>query len=412
MAPAGRITSRKKCPACGKVGRYDVAVHPDLGLKFLRCRCGDPAGWVDQPVIRLSWQGRDNTFTCDRKGRRFGSVEEAEAVLGEIRRAIADQTFFPEDYQSATKNLLLWPNWLQANAEREARRLKPATLRKYRAMWRILEPAFGISIKEIRKHHIQDFLDGLDYSAKYKADLAGEVKRLLNVALDREEITRIPRIPVVRVDDKPIRWLSRRQQQQALEQIDPAHWPIFRFLFEHGIRINEATALCWDVIDLDKGEFYVIRTISCRRLTDTTKGGTAYALPLMDEDNELLEDAARKAKEEGIVPAGLVRVFRNPEARNKDQAYTDDYLRGIWRAACEAAGLEAVDLKNATRHSLAMRLRGRVPDAVIARTLGHKTKGQHVAKYARADVSMVREALSSSVQTPYTADVRRKKGSD
>ena len=277
----------------------------------------------------------------------------------------------------------------------ETGEIAPSTLRKRRALWAHLRVAFDLNIKEIKFRHIEDWLLTVKKSQKYRRDLVEELRRLLHLAHRRREIDRVPHLPTVRVDEKPIKFLTESKQALVLEHLSPEHRPVYRFYFEHGIRPAEVCALCWDMVDLDERIFYVARTLQDRRLADTTKGRAAMAMPITRTDLVIFVEAAEAAKRDGVVPAGKVPVFRNPEAdpnRNPAQRYLPDFLTSRWNKAVAEAGLPPIRLYSG-RHSRAMQLKKRhVPNDTIARTLGQRSTA-HTSKYARADVSIVRSVL-------------------
>ena len=156
--------------------------------------------------------------------------------------------------------------------------------------------------------------------------------------------------------------------------------------------------MCWDSVDFENQIFWVARTWSGSRLEDCTKGGAALAMPIIRPD--LFADAAKVYTGMDTIPGGEMPVFFNPvKSRNGQHPnplhfYKPEFLRTTWKRAMIAAGLKPLPLYNGTRHSLAMRLKyERVDDATIARILGHRTNGQHVRKYARADVRAIRDVL-------------------
>lgn len=396
MAEVGRVICRSKC-SCGSRRWELIEARP----RFFHCKsCGE--GVSVQATIRIGWQGKKLYITTNKSGTRFPSVDHAWAELESIRLAVDQGEFYPEDYRGRESELF-WPNWLDARAAQEAKSRKPSTLRKYQALWKHLRPAFKLNIKEIRTGHIEDWISGLDFSPKYKADLLGELKRLFRVAIARGEMGQHPALPRIKVPQKPIRYLSPRQQGEALNQIPEIHQPVFIFLMDHGIRVAEACALCWDMVDFDNEAFWLARTFSDRKLADQTKGNQAVALPILDQDLEAFRESARYYLDAGIIPRGRLPVFRNWEpaknnaaARNPDRFYTPDRLNTIWRKALQDAGMDHIRLYNATRHSKVMWLKNvkGLSDDQIADAIGHLTGGQHIRKYGRATVETKRRTLA------------------
>ena len=196
MPNQGRLVCQAKCSVCGSKNWLLVDSKP----KFFRCRdCSE--GLSLRAWIVIYYGGKKVWIGSDKQGRPFPTPDHAEMELQVIRQAIEHKTFFLEDYRGTKGSALLWQNWLAAHEKRMEIRLRTATLRKYRSMWGHLRGAFaGMSIKDVRKGHIADFLDSLaDISPKYKSDILGEIKRLFRDALDREDIERLPGLPHVKV---------------------------------------------------------------------------------------------------------------------------------------------------------------------------------------------------------------------
>lgn len=109
---------------------------------------------------------------------------------------------------------------------------------------------------------------------KTRQDLLDELRFIFRRAKDREEVERVPVFPKVSVPKKTIRYATREQQLQVLDHLATDHQPIFWFLFIYGVRVAEACALCWDMVDRAKGEVLIGRTFSRRCLVETTKGNS------------------------------------------------------------------------------------------------------------------------------------------
>ena len=278
----GKIRSRQVCPACGAKGKYKVKDF-GRGRQALLCECGGHIS--DRPEIRLFWGGQEYIITHDERGRRLRTLREAELVQGQISSQIQDGCFYPADWLSAKNNGLLWENYLRDYLNSEAQRLLPrgrATLNKKKSLARHLAWFKGRNLKEIRSADIQDF-DALPclrlaLGPKTRKDLLDELRFIFRRAREREDIKRCPRVPAfpkVTVPKKTIRYATRDQQLAVIEHLAPEHRPIFWFLFIYGVRVAEACAICWDMVDLGaKGEVTIGRTFSCHQLEETTKGNS------------------------------------------------------------------------------------------------------------------------------------------
>ena len=358
----GRVTSRAKCPKCG--GRsWDLT--GEHGFDLLKCRtCGQLSNKL--PIIRLSWENADLTIVYGRMGNRLTTVEDAVTELKLIRQAIQAEDFDPEDYAGKIRGSHFWANWLAKQAAREQGRVEtgeiaPSTLRKRRALWAHLRVAFDLNIKEIKFRHIEDWLLTVKKSQKYRRDLVEELRRLLHLAHRRREIDRVPHLPTVRVDEKPIKFLTESKQALVLEHLSPVHRPSTGFILSTASG-RPRSALCAGTWSIWMSGFSTWPGPSRTAAWQTpTKGRAAMAMPITRTDLAIFVEAAEAAKRDGVVPAGKVPVFRNPEAdpnRNPAQRYLPDFLTSRWNKAVAEAGLPPIRLYSG-RHSRAMQLKKR-----------------------------------------------------
>lgn len=397
----GSIRSRQKCPLCGSRGRYRAHDY-GRGQRALRCQCAN--FHATRFEIRIWWQGRKWEITADENGRRFVDYSHAERALGLINNQIENTLdpnnkgpqFRPEYWIAGKPRNLLWENYLEAYLEREARRLLPeqkATYDAKKARLRHTAWLNGSTIREISSGKLQDFAAlpclKMALAPKTRADLMGELGQLFRHAATREDIDKAPETPSVRVPKKRKRWLSQEQQLAIMEFVPFKHRPIFLFMMDYGVRPAAACALCWDYVDLDKGEFTIGRTFSRRRLIDTTKSLADYGLPIMGWLKSYLNVSTR-----GI---GQTPVFRNLDARNSDRFYSPDFLASLWKNAVAASGQEPIRLYNATKHSLGNQLRRKGVDLhTIASWLGISPE-QARSSYVVDDVDFLRRQMEKTV---------------
>lgn len=290
--------------------------------------------------------------------------------------------------------------------KREALRLLPerrATYDKKRSLCRHLRLGFQCHVRSVTTAMVRDYLAKpclrLALSPKTLSDLVGELRYLLRDAQIRGVIVHPPPVPSIQVPKTPIQWLDLEARDQVLRLIPETHRPIFGFLFLYGCRMGEACALCWDQIDVENGAFYLARTFSRRRLSQTNKTKRLAPLPVQPEFVEVLEEAARDYRIRDQVPTEELPVFVNPEAhpsKNPHGFYLPDFLNSLWTAAVSEAGLNPIPRKNATRHSRAMQyLNAGLDLSLVARLLTH-TGTTHVRRYARHQVDSLRRAIDQT----------------
>lgn len=101
---AGRITSRQKCPACVRSGKYHIEEFRP-GERGLKCECG--GFWATRPIIEIKYKGRLYRITCDKIGQRFPAhLQPVETALGQIRADIKGHIFYPEHWAPTTSNII------------------------------------------------------------------------------------------------------------------------------------------------------------------------------------------------------------------------------------------------------------------------------------------------------------------
>jgi integrase len=153
--------------------------------------------------------------------------------------------------------------------------------------------------------------------------------------------------------------------------------PLFRVMLATGLRPGEALGLCWDSVDLDRGELTVRRAVRLERgrvlLTEELKTRSSYRTIAVPAP-ALAELRAQRA---GVVAAKLASavwvtgdpglVFPTVTGRPWDPSNARDELARI----CADHGLPRV-LPNELRHSCASILSDRgIPLELIADLLGH-----------------------------------------
>ena len=406
----GKITSQQTCDHCGAKGKYRA-----IGADGLICVCGKSVPTLYE--VELYWQRKRVRISHDQTGRRIDGYRHAVRVLEVIRAQIDEGVFDPADWRSSRSNRRLWPNYLDDYLAREKIRLLPeraATFAKKRALAKHLNAAFQCNVKSITSAMVEDYFAKpclrLALSPKTRADLTGELRFIFRRAVIREDIARAPQVPSVTVSQMPIAWLDAERQAFILSRVPEQHRPIFSFLFMYGCRVAEACALCWDQIDQENEAFFLARTFSRRKLAQTTKTKRVAALPIIDEFQVLLDQAAATYKELGRLPAGESPVLVNPEAhpsKNPEGFYSPDFLNARWQEALKAAGMNYIQLKNATRHSKGTQLLNAGVDlATVARLLTH-TNTTHTRKYATHQVQTLKKTLDQAAGK--VRSIKRKK---
>jgi len=367
MCMAGKVRTREKCGKCG--GAFKVAEEADIYCPVCNTR-------PETFFIWLYWQGTKYRISRDREEHILDSYRRAHRLLENIRTDIDSKIFSPFDYipkeMEQFRGHRLLEKWLQG---KEAQGLAPTHLKSTRAMIeKYFKPAFGqLDCRDIRTHHIEDFLNGLPktLSLKTKKNILIMLKNFCYWMFRRENLLRMPQFPVVSPPEQPIKWITKKSQLKALAFINTHHRPIFEFLFYHPVRISEARALKVKDFNREQGTVLICRAWSGEELR-SRKNKKPYYLPLSRHFN----------------PAGLKDKL--PEAfafTNKiGETYTIGRLERLWHAARIKAEIPPISLYNASRHSIASQARtSGIELSKIGAALGHSSLSS-TQRYASLDV--------------------------
>jgi len=365
-----RIRTKEKCPKCGK--KFEEI--PGVAILCLKCRTTPRRYFID-----LIWQKKRIRIYSDKHGQPLSSYEQAKRLASLIEYEITQKIFDPSKYVKQDFQKFLFENYTQKWLEYSQNRLKPSSFKSRKALTsRYLIPYFkGKDIREIRTANVQDFYSALKkekLSSKTIYNILAELKALLNFAKKREDIEKVPVFPNVKVEEKPIYWLTQEQQKRILEALPEKHRPIFRFMFAYGTRPGEARALKWDCVDFVNKLIYIKRTFSHRKLVQIPKEGKWKVLPLLPEIEQMLKSlyANTKKKTKFVFSPG-----------SGADHYGEKILPKLWKEACNRVGIKGITLYEGVRHSFVMqRLTAGFSYEEVGACVGHSTP-QTTRKYGR-----------------------------
>jgi integrase len=223
----------------------------------------------------------------------------------------------------------------------------------------------------------------------------GELKACLR--FHAESIPRLPSFPVIKFQEKPIRWLTMEEQDRVFEFISEKDLPIFTFQRYTGVRPNEARGLLRENVHFDKG-IVIISSVrdSHGCLIDQTKTKKIRALPIIPEIEWCLKPKV---------------VSRFVFTRN-GEPYCKRTHENIWRSAIKKAhkkyGVPIVSMYQGTKHSFGMqRLNAGFSSDLLQAVFGHadKKSTDRYAKYLTETMAMALRGCAKVVQ----ADFQNKK---
>lgn len=336
----GKICTRSKCKDCGTAFKEGY----QHGTIDLYCSCGKrPRTYYLYLYVRGDG---DRTIAKDR-GNRIHSYEQASQLLNTIRKQVNDHTFDIHDYLPRSvksyepRRLLI--KWYSSKLKKG---LAPTTLRDIKGHIRNHIAPIGAKVlitndvRDIRTHHIDDFLDRLPARLvmKTRDNIMTSLQSFVNWLIRKELLDRRPEFPDIVVPRPAAKWAPKEYLLQALPHVPEHDRPVIRFMLYHPLRSGEVSALKVKDFLLDRGLVHVCRAWSLGQIRQR-KNNKPYYLALSEHfDRSILKSKLPEAF-----------AFMNSIGR----PYTSNHLKKIWRKASEAAGIEYIPLKNAGRTSIA-----------------------------------------------------------
>ena len=132
-----------------------------------------------------------------------------------------------------------------------------------------------------------------------------------------------------RIEEKEIEWLPEGRQMAVINEISPAHRPIFLWLKLHLRRPAEAMALHRENFDPGAGVFTICRSVSARKVVDQTKTGAVHTVPCHPE---FMDTAQRVYRRPGKY------FFTHTLSRSDGHRYSHSTLSRLWKEACKKCG--------------------------------------------------------------------------
>jgi len=192
-------------------------------------------------------------------------------------------------------------------------------------------------------------------NAEVNRELAA-LKRAFNLAMQAEQITRKPHIPMLAENNVRQGFFEPSQFAAVLAKLPDYLRPPITFAFYVGWRRGEILSLSWDRVDIEAG------TVRLYRGTDKNKAGRVIALP------QVLRDILDQQSHEHLSQyPDCPLVFHRYGAQIKD-------FRGSWERACRETGLSGKIPHDFRRTAVRNLVRAGVPERVAMMITGHKTR--------------------------------------
>jgi integrase len=225
---------------------------------------------------------------------------------------------------------------------------KPATYKGYLSFFNNwFKPFFEshpVMLHEIKLDTLYLLLDFIKLSPKGKYNVMNCFHAFMVFAWRSERVPEVPPFPEKSeygLVQPIIRWLPEDRQMKIINAIPEEDRPIFLWLKYHLRRPSEACALKKEDYDPFNDVFIIRRTLSARKMVESTKTNTIHVIPCHSEFTEV---AKRQLKQAGDF------FFQNPRGKKNGGRYTIESLNFLWKKACKAAG-EDIDLYSGLKHS-------------------------------------------------------------
>ncbi|MGD9361985.1 MAG: tyrosine-type recombinase/integrase [Desulfobacterales bacterium] len=305
-----------------------------------------------------------------------------------------------------TDILEFFEQWMKDHIEKKR---KPATINGYWSYYKNwIMPFFEqnpVMLHEIRASTLNKLLnyirDGLDEknpngnTGKTAQNIMYTLHSMMDYALRDERITVIPPFP--KEEDyniiEPIpQWLNTREFWEVLNKIPYEHRPIFLWMYYHLMREAEACAIQWEDWDEINQVFWVCRSISARKVVQSTKTGEIYPTPC---HRDFYPYMLELKKSNGRLKSKY--IFTNSRARRSSKRYTNESINNIWKKACKQVGI-SIRPYAGTRHSRASQMHNELgmslPDIQDA---GSWKRLESVKRYAKTELSRKKELLERNL---------------
>ena len=402
-----KIRSYEKCRDCNLIFKEVNKFHCEQHDRWARHL------FISITKIKNHKDGRERIFS-DKNDIPL-SIEAAIKLKDEIVASIKDNTFNIKRYLPRSRRVFLFENYKIEYLKKMQWR---ASLKPGHDEWMSIGHFKGINnafknylkhfndydIQNIKKKHVQDWIDELKVSNDYKRKLIGYLSHLLRWAKEREDITVIPKMPTLKFKRKKKKGLLEDAQQEILQYIPDLDKQIFEFLIETGRRINEARAI--KVKDLDfKANVYRIGgafDMENYKPFPKVEGHAEEEYPITEKLKEIFE----------IVLKNRVYGFDDFIFINRaGHYYKDSGLRKIFNFAKKKAGYSTYTLNVFGRHSKGLQLKmAGATDEEIASILGNTAKivnetYTHVEAGSKAKILSLLDKRKKKENSPFGSEM-------
>jgi integrase len=275
------------------------------------------------------------------------------------------------------------------------------------------KPLGNMQLNKIKKHHIQDALNGLQNTPSMAKKAYILLKESLNEAVENKMIKENPigKMKAPKVEQAQVQILTLEEQDKFIRALDGNKFQVILMLaLQTGLRIGELCGLKWSDLDLERKTITVKRRVKRTKVIfdDKSKGNKTEILirppktaksrrtiPLMESAVIALQ---QHKKEQKILEMKHKLVWRNEKwifTLLDGKLLEPNLLDRQFKAVLKTAGLPSINF-HALRHTFVSRLLEAGENIkTISELIGHTDVAFTLNKYAHILPEQKQSAVDS-----------------
>lgn len=264
--------------------------------------------------------------------------------------------------------------WLKDSSNRPATKKRAETILEWFA-----EPMGGLPLTAVTPEVISAAVDALlaqktpsgkPISRSTANRYLAVLRAVLNHAVEKNWIKSAPKVPLLKLEEREPRWLTREQFAALLAEL-PEHLKApAQFAVLTGLRLGNVQGLVWGRVNLDQGHVWIPAS--------TAKGRKAIGVPLPPEAVELLRSVERVEGQDRVF------LYRRVGKGGKVTVVPMGNPKRAFGQAVKRAGLAPFRWHDLRHTWASWMIQDGVP-AYVVQHLGGWASGQMVSRYAHLD---------------------------
>jgi len=272
---------------------------------------------------------------------------------------------------------------------------KPATIKGYWSYFKNwIQPFFKqnhVMLHEVQLDTLNKMMNYITLSPKGRYNVMNCFHSFMDYAWRSRRIPEVPPFPKkedYNLVQPIIKWLPEDRQMKIINAIPEQDRPIFLWLKYHLRRPSEACVLKWSDYDEINKTWTIRRTLSARRVVESTKTRAIHVIPCHSEFIPTLRNLSKNNNS---------FVFISSRSRLREPRYTIESLNNIWRTACNATN-ESIDLYSGLKHSSCCQyLNYKGLSFSELQVITDHANSESVKRYGKVEIDRKRQLM----ETPY-----------